>query len=150
MTQPAGGEPVRSGEFLIDRKRALELLARYQLESPLLFPLAWVRAAAASGAKHVEVEDGRSSFSMRFDGRPFTAGELQGLLAQLPAEASEPRLRELARGTAAAMTRAYSVCVGSGAGASRVACRVTAEGETLARPLGVGYASQNAGPTAHR
>ncbi|MBI4346875.1 MAG: hypothetical protein HY553_08470 [Elusimicrobia bacterium] len=130
MTQP--GEPVRSGEFLIDRERALKILARYQLESPLLFPLAWVRAASAAGARGVELADGKDAFSLRFDGRAFTGPELAALLSHLPEEGSEPRLRELARGAATAVTQAEAVLIASGEGASRVLCRATKEGEAVA------------------
>ena len=130
MTEP---EHVGSGAFRIDRKRALELLARYQLESPLHFPLAWARAASAAQARSIELVDGRERFSLEFDGAPFSERELAGLLAALPEETSEPRVRELARGTAAALSQVKAVTVHSGRAPARIALRATVEGDTVER-----------------
>ncbi len=126
MSEP---ERVRSGSFQIDRKRALELLARYQLESPLHFPLAWVRAASAAQARSIELHDAPDRFSLVFDGTTYEESELAALLAGLPAETSDSRVRELARGTAAALPHVDAVTICSGWNA----LRATTEGETLER-----------------
>lgn len=135
MSEPGapGPERVRSGGFQIDRKRALELLARYQLQSPLHFPLAWVRAAVAAGAGSIELFDAKELFTLEFDGRPYAAAELSALLACLPEENADPRLRELARGTAAALPHVTAVVVRSGKGSARGMLRATMEGEIVER-----------------
>ncbi|MCX5789078.1 MAG: hypothetical protein NTX64_11320 [Elusimicrobia bacterium] len=131
MTDPAP-ERVGSGVFRIDRRRAFELLSRYQLSSPFHFVLAWMRAAAAAGATAVEVDDGPRGFELRFDGRPFAPAELSELLARLPEEACEPRLKELARGALAALRAgALEVSVASGPAGARSRLKLDADGETI-------------------
>ncbi|MBI5201985.1 MAG: hypothetical protein HY925_10395 [Elusimicrobia bacterium] len=128
MSEP---QRVGSGTFKVDRARALELLARYRLESPLHFPLAWLRAAVAAGAKAIDFEDSDAAFTLAFDGAPYSAEELEGLLATLPEEGSEPRLQELARGAAAAIPVAKAVTVLSGAGPDRRSFRASVDGESV-------------------
>ncbi|MBI4422892.1 MAG: hypothetical protein HY554_04160 [Elusimicrobia bacterium] len=129
---PGGAEPVRSGSFRIDRKRALELLSRFQLRSPYLFPLAWVRSAVASGADSIEIRDAADRFELRFGGRPFPAEELQRLFDCLPAERPDPRLRELARGALTALPLGARLFLRSGGRGERRALTLEAAGESCA------------------
>lgn len=123
---------VASGGFLIDRRRALEVLGRFQLSSPFLFVLPWVRAAVACGAEEVEVADLADRFELRFvDPRGFSEAELSGLLEHLPAERAAAPVRELARGALSALRcqGGAEVRVRSGPPAARWRLTLSAESE---------------------
>lgn len=131
MALEKGAEPekVASGQFRIDRRRALELLGRFQLPSPLLFPLPWVRAAVACGAEKIEATDGPDGFELRFfERRPYVPEELACVLDSLPAEQADPRVRELARGclSALAASKGSSISVRSGPARARHGLTLTA------------------------
>ncbi|MBI5201489.1 MAG: hypothetical protein HY925_07895 [Elusimicrobia bacterium] len=68
---PAGAVFVGSGQFRIAREKALEKLQTFQLDNPAKFLLPWARAAAAAGAKRVNVSVGLADVALEHDGRPF-------------------------------------------------------------------------------
>lgn len=70
------GEPgilVESGGFRVARAEALRKLMGHQLGDDAPFLLPWARAAAACGAREVEVRAGFSSIELSFDGEPLPA-----------------------------------------------------------------------------
>lgn len=67
---------VGSGSFKVDAAKMLDKLRSYQLSDPADFVCAWLRCAAASGAKAIELNTGALSLELRFDGRAFSAAEL--------------------------------------------------------------------------
>lgn len=75
---PAGVEEqlVDSGSFRVDAARMLEKLREFQLAEPADFICAWLRCAAASGAKAIRLDTGVRSLTLTFDGAPFSASEL--------------------------------------------------------------------------
>ena len=107
--------PVESGSFRVDRKRALEKLMRFQMPDVQLFLLPWIRAAAASGAKHLWISHEDGGLEIRFDGRPWTAEELKDPYRSLFVEEAEvarfARNRELAIGIHARSSRQWSLAI---------------------------------------
>ena len=69
-----GGVFVSSGTFRLSREKALEKLQMFQLADPAMFLLPWARAAAAAGAKRVEMTRSFSSLVLEHDGASL-AGE---------------------------------------------------------------------------
>ncbi|TPW20056.1 MAG: hypothetical protein FD126_2067 [Elusimicrobia bacterium] len=67
---------VDTGSFRVDAAKMLDKLRSYQLADPRDFLSAWLRCAAASGAKSIELTTGWTGLTLRFDGRAFTASEL--------------------------------------------------------------------------
>jgi hypothetical protein len=131
------GTLVGSGTFKVDRWRALEKLKDFQLPDPTKFLLPWVRCAVASGASYIKVrydQGGESSLgrlTMQFDGRPFTARELEDPYGCLFEESSpdNARNRNLAIGILCVLrSDPGSVAVRSGAGAGRLHLRINALG----------------------
>ena len=94
------GELVSSGSFRVDRKRALELLARFQLDDARLFILPWVRCAVAGAAAELRIVPSYGTLELSFEGRPFTAAELADPYACLfeEDESALRRNREFALG----------------------------------------------------
>lgn len=76
------GELVESGSFRVDRVRALEKLSHFRRRDVGCVML-FARAAAASGAKGLSIERSSSSIVLRFDGLPFSRGELADPYASL-------------------------------------------------------------------
>lgn len=98
MESGDGEELVERGSFRVDRARALEKLSRFQLGDPAFGPCFWVRCAVASGAENVDFDPGLVSFTLSFDGRPFSRDELQDPYAALFTEGASSRARHLAYG----------------------------------------------------
>lgn len=67
---------VDSGSFRVDAAKMLEKLRSFQLAEPADFVCAWLRCAAASGAKDIRLDTGARSLTLVFDGAPFSASEL--------------------------------------------------------------------------
>ncbi|OGR56987.1 MAG: hypothetical protein A2X36_14720 [Elusimicrobia bacterium GWA2_69_24] len=61
------GELVEDGAFRVDRGRALDKLMRFQLPDARMYPLSWVQAAVAAGARRILVRTQLSGFEMTFD-----------------------------------------------------------------------------------
>jgi hypothetical protein len=75
---PPGAEEqlVDSGTFKVDAAKMLDKLRSYQLTDPRDFLCAWLRCAAASGARHIALTSGATGLELTFDGVPFSAAEL--------------------------------------------------------------------------
>jgi len=92
---------VGGGSFLIDRKRALEKLMRFQLPDACMYPLPWVQAALASGAKQVYVWPTRAGLELAFGGQPWDPAAVKDPYRHLFEEDPDGRnvrYRELAIG----------------------------------------------------
>lgn len=76
MPEGAEAQLVDSGSFRVDAAKMLDKLRQYQLADPEDFVCAWLRCAAASGARAIELDTDWTSLTLVFDGRPFSAGEL--------------------------------------------------------------------------
>ncbi|HAH06101.1 MAG TPA: hypothetical protein DCM05_06170 [Elusimicrobia bacterium] len=128
MPEEPGGELVEEGSFRVDRSRLLEKLQAFQLKEPKQFMTPFLRCAAASGATRAEARDLDSppGFEIRFDGRPFTRGELQDPY-QCLLEKEKLKLRrnrQLAYGLLAALRlKPKAVTVLSGKGTERIELR---------------------------
>ncbi|HNW43146.1 MAG TPA: hypothetical protein PKI19_01485 [Elusimicrobiales bacterium] len=125
MNSPEEGELVESGTFRVDTRRMLEVLSRYQLQSPYLFLRAWTRCAVASGASEVRLKlaagAAGAGFEFAFDGRLFTNEELSDVYAPLLA-GGQGRGRHLAAGLLAILkTDPGLVSISSGQEAVTVA-----------------------------
>ncbi|MBI4678532.1 MAG: hypothetical protein HY748_13215 [Elusimicrobia bacterium] len=83
---------VESGSFRVDVSRLLDKLREHQLTDPHYFILCWLRCAVASGAKLIELDPVSDGLELRFDGKPFSAQELdQPYAALLDPDAPEVR-----------------------------------------------------------
>lgn len=71
------------GWFTMDRERSKELLARYRLQHPEAFGLNLVAAAVASEAEFIEIHASSKEFKISFDGRSFSAEELENCSSSL-------------------------------------------------------------------
>lgn len=71
-----GEQHVGGGSFKVDAAKMVEKLRERQLADPEDFILAWLRCAAASGAKEIAMTQSFSGVELFFDGRAFSAGEL--------------------------------------------------------------------------
>lgn len=100
------GRLVDSGAFRVDRSRALDKLMRFQLPEARMYPLPWVQAAVASGAKRVAVTTQPAGLEFAFDGLPWTRRDLldpyRHLFDEDP-DGSRTRHRELAIGILTAL-----------------------------------------------
>lgn len=67
---------VDTGTFRVDAAKMLDKLRSYQLSDPRDFLSAWLRCAAASGARNIRLESGATSLELAFDGRAFSSSEL--------------------------------------------------------------------------
>lgn len=128
--------PVRSGAFLVDRERGLELLRRYQLPDPSDFLLPWLRLAVASGARRVELRPLLWGLKLRFDGAPIPEKRLRSPHDCLFSDACGEggRYAHLLAGLLGALRqRPRQVRIRSGAGDGRVLLDIDrAERQTLA------------------
>ncbi|MBI3548795.1 MAG: hypothetical protein HY078_07145 [Elusimicrobia bacterium] len=96
------------GAFRVDRAAALRKLMEYRFPDPLYYPIPWVAAAVASGATAIEVlvcRKPEARIELRFDGRPWSVGDLSDpYRALFDAEsAALDRNRELAAGLLCAL-----------------------------------------------
>lgn len=75
---PPGAEEqlVDSGSFRVDAAKMFDKLREHQLADPRDFILAWLRCAAASGARHIGLRSRGARLELTFEGRPFSAAEL--------------------------------------------------------------------------
>ncbi|MFH1723502.1 MAG: hypothetical protein ABII00_02655 [Elusimicrobiota bacterium] len=107
MTTGPGGETlIDSGHFRVDRKRALHKLIHFQMPDPGMFPLPWVQAAVASGARAIEVSTSASGFEMAFDGDDWDPRDFRdpyGHLFEGDPAGGKTRNRELAIGLLSAL-----------------------------------------------
>ena len=89
------GEVDSLGRFTLDRAQARAKMRRFQLVDARRYVLELVQAAALRGATRVDFEVDADDMFMRFDGREFTAAELDDLWGSIFAEGDEPGLRGL-------------------------------------------------------
>lgn len=71
-----GEQLVATGSFRVDATKMVEKLRERQLADPEDFILAWLRCAAASGAKEIVMKQSFSGIELYFDGTPFSVSEL--------------------------------------------------------------------------
>src|ERR1022692_4014573 len=93
------GQERSAGRFSIDKERAKQLLGRHRLEHPEAYGLNLVAAAVASQATRIEIQSTAKEFTMSFDGRPFSAEELENCTSSFILNDRSPeviRLQELA------------------------------------------------------
>jgi hypothetical protein len=90
------GVLVESGTFKIDRRRALKKLAKFQLESPNLFLLPWIRFAVAGGARKISLQRKSRGVELVFDGRALSEKALRQPYSALFEEAVDARRKYLA------------------------------------------------------
>ncbi|MBI5883794.1 MAG: hypothetical protein HZB91_11910 [Elusimicrobia bacterium] len=74
---------VESGSFRVDVSRLLDKLSEHQLTDPRDFILCWLRCAVASGARRVKLDPTPDGLELRFNGKSFSAGELDNPYAAL-------------------------------------------------------------------
>ncbi len=92
-------EHVASGGFRVDRSRALEKLAEYQMPDPKRFLLPWLRCAQACGATSAAVTTTWMSLELTFDGTPLAGRFIREPFdALFTDEADSLRHRDLATG----------------------------------------------------
>ncbi|MCY0993369.1 hypothetical protein OV203_39900 [Nannocystis sp. ILAH1] len=102
----AGGEVDSQGRFTLDRAQARAKMQKFQLADARRYVLELVQAAVLRGASKIAFAIDTDDMHMRFDGRPFTRGELDELWGSLFAdgEGEDLRgLRQLALGLNAAL-----------------------------------------------
>ncbi|MEM7357142.1 MAG: hypothetical protein AAF657_40380, partial [Acidobacteriota bacterium] len=99
----AGGELDSSGEFTLDRDRALEKMRQFQLTDPRSYVLELVQAAVLSGAGEAHFEIDADDMRMWFDGRPFVAQDFEQLYSAMFLRRQSPARRQLALGLNSAM-----------------------------------------------
>ncbi|MCP4807824.1 MAG: hypothetical protein GY884_20975 [Proteobacteria bacterium] len=86
---------VRSGEFKLDRRRAMEKLARFQLQDPHRYVLELVAAAVRAGATAVAIENDADDFAITWDGRHPTADEIEALFDHIFSQKADDDARML-------------------------------------------------------
>ncbi|MFH2005993.1 MAG: hypothetical protein ABI333_05335 [bacterium] len=94
------------GSFSLDREKAREKMRQFQLADPHEYVLELVQAAVLMGATRIRFDIDADDMWMRFDGRPFSQEDFDGLYGSLFAREHTPQndaRRELALGTNAAM-----------------------------------------------
>lgn len=128
-SDPEGGRLVSSGSFRVDVWRMLERLKDRQFSDArdALLPLA--RAAAASGASALELVSKLAGLDLRFDGRPFSAAQLDDPFRCL-FEGDDPeavRSRQLAYGLLALARLGVSAVQATSGGPTGQASLVLAE-----------------------
>lgn len=97
----AGTKILGTGVFKLDRARAMDKLARFQLEDPHRYVLELVSAGVRAGATAIHVRNDADDFEIEWDGRHPTEGELDTLFDHVFGEptAHHPRmLQHLAQG----------------------------------------------------
>lgn len=117
--------PVATGSITLDREKAKEKLRRFQLADPCAWLLELVRAAASQGASFVTVRTDADDVRVAFDGRPFTAADLENLYEALLARGAPPGRQHLAVALNGALALGPRfVELGSGAGGQAVKLRL--------------------------
>lgn len=90
-----GGELDSHGRFTLDRAQARAKMQKFQLADPRRYVLELVQAAVLRGAQTIDFAIDADDMHMRFDGRPFTAAELDELWGSIFADGDGPDLRGL-------------------------------------------------------
>lgn len=75
----AVGTVESAGEFTLDRGKARDKMRRFQLADPRSYVLELVQAASLKGARRIRFDIDSRDMKMRFDGRPFTAGDFDDI-----------------------------------------------------------------------
>jgi len=101
-----GVRVIGEGSFRLDRRRAMDKLARFQLEDPHQYVLELVAAAVCAGASSVQVRNDADDLEMSWDGDHPTREELDALFDWIFSRDDDPRsrmLRHLAQGVFGAL-----------------------------------------------
>ncbi len=83
------------GEFRLDRRRAMEKLARFQLEHPHRYVLELVATAVRAGATGIRIRNDADDFEIEWDGEHPTSEELEALFDHIFTRSMEGRARML-------------------------------------------------------
>jgi hypothetical protein len=91
-----GGVVVGEGGFSLDRRRAMDKLAHYQLEDPFRYVVELVAAAVRAGAERIDIREDADDFVITWEGglHP-TREELDALFDHLFRDLDEDRVRML-------------------------------------------------------
>ncbi|MBW2255939.1 MAG: hypothetical protein JRI25_15255 [Deltaproteobacteria bacterium] len=101
-----GTRVIAEGSFRLDRRRAMDKLARFQLEDPHQYVLELVAAAVCADASSVQIRNDADDLEMSWDGDHPTRDELDALFDWVFSRDAEPRsrmLRHLAQGVFGAL-----------------------------------------------
>ena len=99
------GSPIAQGQFVLDRRRALEKLREFQLPSPYYYVLEFVKAATILGASRIDFSISTNKVQVDFDGETLDPEDLQQLYEAAFSHRTSRRqdaLRHLAIGVNAA------------------------------------------------
>jgi hypothetical protein len=91
----ADGELVSAGSFRLDRGRAVDKLAHFQLDDPRRYVAELLAAAVCSGATGVHVRNDADDFELEWDGDHPTKAELDGLFDHIFYRGTDRRQRML-------------------------------------------------------
>lgn len=128
---------VDAGSFRVDRAKALEKLAGFQLADPEAFLLCWIRCAVASGAGRIRLERRGPGLRMSFDGEGLTGAALEDPYECLLSDDGRRSVpgRHLAMGLLAALSlRPAGIRLTSGKGEARSCLVVGSPGGSSAEP----------------
>ncbi len=89
------GALVASGSFRLDRARAVDKLAHFQLDDPRRYVAELVAAAVCAGATALHVRNDADDFELEWDGLHPTKDELDGLFDAIFYRGRDPRQRML-------------------------------------------------------
>ena len=86
---------VGTGGFKLDRRRAMEKLAKFQLEDPHRYVLELVSAAVCAGSSEIVIRNDADDLELTWDGDHPTDAELDELFDHIFYRGTEPRRRML-------------------------------------------------------
>jgi hypothetical protein len=92
---PPGARVLRRGSFRLDRRRAQEKIARFQLDDPHAYILELIAAGVCAGAGQIEVRTGLRDLEIAWEGDTPTQPELRDLFEWIFARAHSQRARML-------------------------------------------------------
>lgn len=73
------GQPIKTGEFLLDEERAREKMQQFRLVNPHYYVLELVKAAHLLGTTRIEFEVDSHALEMRFNGQLIEPADLENL-----------------------------------------------------------------------
>jgi len=133
-----GAVPAGSGTFVVDRRRALDKLMRFQLPDPETCLLPIIRCAMAGKASGVSITElPQGGLEIRFDGEPLGQGRLEDPYSALfeTRTAANAAARHLATGLLCALRlNPKMITVSAGAAGARFRLRIDALGAERTLP----------------
>ena len=86
---------ISQGHFQLDSRRAMEKLAKYQLEDPHRYVLELIAAAISAGSTRIDVRNDSDDLEIGWDGLHPSEEELEDLFSSIFESSSDPRRRML-------------------------------------------------------